>query len=197
MQHEGAATTATIAAYNFVCAQTKAATTGLNAAQTRVESRRVAATICPITYKLKMWNVLQFGASTAMCNARLQHKTRKRELTKNKKNKTETQLQLHTKRDQRTTGRMKHIFFGVFDASLHQFMQICCRQTSWYKTFIYYYVKKFTIKGLKRRPKRLSMNFENMYIRVYIFSRCQLLLVPLLSADTEPVLLYLHIKYLL
>lgn len=169
MQHEGAATTATIAAYNFVCAQTKAATTGLNAAQTRVESRRVAATICPITYKLKMWNVLQFGASTAMCNARLQHKTRKRELTKNKKNKTETQLQLHTKRDQRTTGRMKHIFFGVLDASLHQFMQICCRQTSWYKTFIYYYVKKFTIKGLKRRPKRLSMNFEYIYEYIYFF----------------------------
>lgn len=166
MQHEGAATTATtatIAAYNFVCAQTKAGTTRLNAAQTRVESRRVAATICPITYKLKMWNVLQFGASTAMCNARLQHKTRKRELTKKK---TKTQLQLHTKRDQRTTGRMKHIFFGVLDASLHQFMQICCRQTSWYKTFIYYYVKKFTIKGLKRRAKRLSMNFEYIYTSI-------------------------------
>lgn len=131
--------------------------------QPRLESSRVAATICPITYKLKMWNVLQFGASTAMCNARLQHKTRKRELTKKK----ETQLQLRAKRDQRTTGRMKHIFFGVFDASLHQFMQICCRQTSWYKTFIYYYVKKITIKGLKRRPKRLSMNFE--YIYEYIF----------------------------
>lgn len=43
MQHEGAATTATIAAYNFVCAQTKAETTRLNAAQTRVESRRVAS----------------------------------------------------------------------------------------------------------------------------------------------------------
>lgn len=92
-------------------------------------------------------------------------KTRTNEKKKNRK--TETQLQLHTKRDQRTTGRMKHIFFGVFDASLHQFMQIRCRQTSWYKTFIYYYVKKFTIKGLKRRPKRLSMNFE--YIYEYIF----------------------------
>lgn len=54
-------------------------------------------------------------------------KTRTNEKKKIKK-KTETQLQLHTKRDQRTTGRMKHIFFGVFDASLHQFMQICCRQ---------------------------------------------------------------------
>lgn len=115
MQHEGAATTATIAAYNFVCAQTKAATTRLNAAQTRLESRRVAATICPITYKLKMWNVLQFGASTAMCNARLQHKTRKRELTK-KKNRNSAAA-AHKKRSTYNGAYETYIFWRVWRVS--------------------------------------------------------------------------------
>lgn len=108
MQHEGAATTtvtattATIAAYNFVCAQTKAETTRLNAAQTRVESSGSNN----LPYHVQIKNV---KCASIWCKHR---NVQCAITTQNEKMRTtETQLQLHTKRDQRTTGRMQYIYF--------------------------------------------------------------------------------------
>lgn len=106
MQHEGAATTtvtattATIAAYNFVCAQTKAETTWLNAAQTRVESSGSNN----LPYHVQIKNV---KCASIWCK----HRNVQCPITKQNENYRNSTAAAQRTRDQRTTGRMKHIFF--------------------------------------------------------------------------------------